>query len=375
MLFEVDKDILLKSVLISDSVISSKNINTVLSNCLFNIENGYLIVTGTDNDIAVRSSMNVSADNNFSFTVNGTKLIQILKELPKGEVIIDIDNNYMTSIKSKSKEVKGIYKILGSNAEEFPIIKIPENDNTIDFDQNVFKEMIRNVIYAASTDSVKPSFNGIFIITEKKGFLSSVASDSRRLSLCTRPVNDSAEIKDGIIIPLKTIQEIQKILTTGNAKFLVMGNQCYFQIGHTEIISRLVDGQFPNYKQVIPKDYSQKVVVSTKKLIESLRRVMIFTKEPSFKIVLNFSKNLLTMESKTPELGEASEEVIIESSSDEKIKIGINAQYLMDSIKDINALSIEICITGQMSPVTIIPENDNKTVAVIMPIQIKNTDN
>ena len=123
------------------------------------------------------------------------------------------------------------------------------------------------------------------------------------------------------------------------------------------------------------KDYLIKSIVPTKKLIESLRRIMVFTKEPSFKIVMSFSKNILSLESKTPDLGEAVEEIEIESSSDEKLVLGVNAQYLMDSVKDINSLSVEINLTGQMSPLSIVPENDDNSVSVIMPIQIKNVDN
>ena len=296
-----------------------------------------------------------------------------MKELPKGEIIIDIDDSYCVSI--KSKEIKGNYKLIGTGRLEFPEIPSITSDNIIEFDQNIFKEMIRNVSYAASTDTIKPAFNGLYFISEKEGFLTAVASDSRRLSMCVRQINEGVNIKDGIIVPLKTINEIQKLLYTGSTKFSILGNQCFFKIGNTEIISRLVDGQFPNFKQVIPKDYSIKAVTGTKKLIESLRRIMVFTKEPSFKVILTFANNILKIESKTAELGEAVEEIVIESNNTEKMVIGINSQYLIDSIKEINSHSIVFGLTGQMSPVTISPEDDDKTTAVIMPIQIKSTEN
>ena len=270
--------------------------------------------------------------------------------------------------------MKGLYKLLGASEEEYPVINIINNENSIEFDQNVLKEMIRNVIYAAATDLVKPSFNGVFFISDKKE-LSTVASDSRRLSLCTREMDAEINLKDGIIVPLKTIQEVYKLLSTGKAMFSVSGTQCYFQVGRTEIISRLVDGQFPNFKQVIPKDYTLKAVVQNKKMMEVLRRIMVFTKDPSYKTILTFKKNSLTIEAKTPELGEANEQIDVETSSDEEITLGINAQYLMDSIKDLNSISIEVCVTGNMNPVTIIPEDDSRSLAVIMPIQLKNTDN
>ncbi|MGL4331800.1 MAG: DNA polymerase III subunit beta, partial [Bacteroidales bacterium] len=374
MKFETDKDTLLKSVIITDSVISPKNINTILGNCLFSIKENSLKITGTDNEIAVKNSIDVISDSSFDFTINGKKLTQILKELPKGEVIIEIDDNFGVSIKSKSKDVKGNYKLIGTGKLEYPDIPSIGEENTIEFDQNVFKDMIKKVSYAAATDTIKPAFNGIFFISEKEGYITAVASDSRRLSLAVRSIKEGINIKEGIIIPLKTINEIQKILSTGRACFSISGNQCFFRIGNTEIISRLVDGQFPNFKQVIPKDYSIKAVVNTKKLIESLRRIMVFTREPSFKVILSFSKDLLTIESKTAELGEAVEEMTIENNSSEKLVIGINSQYMMDSIKEVDSISVVFGMTGQMSPITIVPENDENTTAVIMPIQIKNTE-
>jgi DNA polymerase-3 subunit beta len=373
MFFEVEKDTLLKAVIISDSAVSSKNTNTVLGNCHFSIQGNTLTITGTDNEIAVRNKVDIVSSSSFSFTANGKKIIQILKELPRGEVKIEVDDSFSISI--KSKEVKGLYKLLGSSDEEFPVVNIINMDKSIELDQSILKDMIRNVIYAAATDLVKPSFNGVFFVCDNSKTFTSVASDSRRLSLCSRIIETGIDLKEGIIVPLKTIQEVNKILTTGKAVFSVSGTQCYFQIGKTEIISRLVDGQFPNFKQVIPKDYSLKAVVENKKIIEVLRRVMVFTKDPSYKTILSFKKNSLTIEAKTPELGEASEQINIESSSDEEITLGINAQYLMDSIKDLSSISLEICITGPMNPLTIVPEDDEKSLAVIMPIQIKNTDN
>ena len=374
MKFEADKDILLKSVLIADSVISPKNVNTILGNCLFCITGNSLTITGTDNEIAIKHKIYVVSDSSFEFTISGKKLTQILKELPKGEVIVDVDDLFSVSIKSKSKELKGNYKLIGTGKLEFPDIPSISGENTFDIDQSIFKEMIRNVSYAASTDTVKPAFNGLYFISENKGFITSVASDSRRLSLCVRPIGEDVNIKDGIIVPLKTINEIQKLLSSGNSKFSISGNQCFFKIGNTEIISRLVDGQFPNFKQVIPKDYSIKAVTTTKKIVESLRRIMVFTKEPSFKVILTFSNNILKIESKTAELGEAVEEIDIESNNTEKMIIGINSQYLLDSLKEINSHSIVFGLTGQMSPVTISPEDDDKTTAVIMPIQIKSSE-
>ena len=372
MKINVDKISLLKSITIADSIISSKSINTILTNCLFNVSQNEIEIISTDNEIAVRTKVEAVSDTNTSFTANGKKFSSILKELPDDELEINIDDSLHIDIKSKSQNIKGHFKLIGVDAEEYPEIPEFSFDNSIEIEQSILKEMFKKVIYAASTDTIKPVFNGIFFTFDDKGNLTTVATDSRRLSIITRNVNREIEIGEGVIIPLKTIHEIFRILeTSGNCVFSLTNKQFFFKVNNTEVISRIVDGQFPNYKQVIPKDYIQEVIIDTKKLLESIRRTMIFTREPANKIVLNFKKNSLLIEAKTPELGEAEEEIPIESSKDEQISIGVNAQFLLDSLREVESDTIKCGITGQMSPITIIPENDNAFISVVMPIQIK----
>ncbi|MCU0846421.1 MAG: DNA polymerase III subunit beta [Spirochaetes bacterium] len=373
MQINVDKESLLRSVNIADSIVS-KNINTVLSNCLFNISKSQIEIISTDNEIAIRTKIDAVSDSSLSFTANGKKLSSILKELPDDELVIDINDSFLIDLKTKSKDVKGHYTIIGSSSEEYPEVPAFVDENSIEIEQHLLKEMIRKVIYAASYDTIKPVFNGLFFSSDNQGKISIVATDSRRLAIITRSFEKNIDIGDGIIIPLKTMNEIYRLLeSTGKCKFTLQKNQCFFRIGNTEIISRIVDGQFPNYRQVIPHDTIFEALVDTKKFLGSVRRAMIFTREPSNKIVLNFSKDKILIEANTPELGKAEEEIPIDSEKAEKISIGINAQFLIDSLKEIDTANMKCGITGQMSPVTILPEDDSNYISVIMPIQIKSS--
>jgi DNA polymerase-3 subunit beta len=219
-------------------------------------------------------------------------------------------------------------------------------------------------------------FNGIFFISNAKGSISAVSTDSRRLSLITRNVKQEINFGDGIIIPLKTIHEVYRLLeSSGTCKFSYNNNQCFFKIADTEIISRIVDGQFPNYRQVLPKEYMLEIGIETKKLLDSVKRAMIFTREPANKIILNIQKNKIVIQASTAELGEAEEEISVTSSKDEKISIGINAQFLIEALKEVDSDTIKCGVTGQMSPVTVIPSNDDNYISIIMPIQIKSSQN
>ena len=299
-----------------------------------------------------------------------------MKELPNDELEINVNDSFSINIHSKSKDVKGNYTLIGLAADDFPEIPHFMEENSIEIEQGVLKEMSRKVIYAASSDTIKPVFNGIFFISNSKGSVSAVSTDSRRLALITRNVKQDISFGEGIIIPIKTVHEVYRLLeSSGTCRFSYNNNQCFFKIADTEIISRIVDGQFPNYRQVLPKEYMIEIQIETKKLLDSVKRAMIFTREPANKIIMNIQKSKIVIQASAAELGEAEEEISVVSNKDEKISIGINAQFLIEALKEVNSDVILCGITGQMSPVTITPENDDNYISIIMPIQIKSSQN
>jgi DNA polymerase-3 subunit beta len=367
----VNKESFLKSIIIAESAISQKSVNSILSNCLLNVLKDEIEIIATDNDIAIRTRIYTVSDSVFSFTANPKKMSAIIKELPNDEVIINVSDEYMIDIRSRSKELKGHYTLVGLGPDDYPEIPEFKHKNFIEFDQSALKEIIKKVLYAASVDSVKPVFHGLFFQTENKKFIA-VATDSRRLSVIERKIETEVDLSEGVIIPYKTISEVYRLLeSTGKCKFSYNNNQCFFEIGKTEIISRVVSGQFPNYKQVIPRDHSKLVTVETKKLLNSLKRAMVFTRDPSYRIIIHFDSSTMKIEASTPELGNAEEELFIESNNEEKISVGLNVLFLIDALKEIETPTIKCGITGQMSPLTIMPDNDPDNISVIMPIQIK----
>jgi DNA polymerase III subunit beta len=372
MKIRADKDELLKSLTVADSVISSKNINTILSNCKISVTKNTMTIIGTDNEIAIRTYLDVISDDSATFVINGKKLNSILKELPSDELEITVGSDYKIRITSMSQDVNGHYDLIGINADEYPEISPFYDDSYVEIEQHVLKEMVKRVSYAASHDTIKPIFNGLFFISEDSEHISVVATDSRRLSLLTRSVAKLSQLKEGIIIPLKTVNEISKILDIrGTCKFSLSSNQCFFKIGDTEIISRIVEGQYPNFRQVIPQEFLFNALIDTKKLTESFRRALVFTREPAHTVTMIFSKDTLTITAQTPELGEAEEKLLIECDNKADISIGVNAMFMIDALKEIETETVNCGVTGQMSPITLRPENDTQTVAVVMPIQIK----
>lgn len=376
MKIEVDRDLLLKSINMVDSLIPSRSVNAILANCLFNVNKDEMEIASTDNEIGIKTTLKASADSELSFTANGTRFSGLLKELPAGTVTIDINESFQIDVKTKSTDVNGDFTLIGTPGDEYPEIPDFHEQGAMEIDQAELKNMIRKVIYAAATDTIKPFFNGVFFVSQSRENLTLVATDSRRLSIITRNLKNEIDLDEGIIIPLKAMHELQRLLVSNEmCRFSIQENQCFFKINNTQFVTRTVDHKFPNYKQVIPKEHEINVTIPRGKLLESLRRALVFTRPPAYTIICHFKKDFLTVEVKNSELGECIENIKIESDLNDEIMIGLNAQFLYDSIKEMDAETISIGITGQMSPVKFVPDNDPDYISVIMPIKIKSQEN
>lgn len=374
MVITANKEMLTKAIGTADAIVSAKNSNTLLSNCMLNVSTSAVEVLATDNEIAIRTRIDAVSDKAGQFAVSGKKLMQIVRELPNSDVTLGITSNYQISVKSKAKELKGQYTLIGQSADEYPEIPAFDETNCITIGQSELKTMLKKVVHAASSEVIKPVFNGLFIKADGNKLVV-VATDSRRLSVVAKNVDGITGLDDGIIIPLKTVNQVLRVLdNSGECAFSYNDNQVFFRIGNTEIISRIVDSCFPDYKGVLPKSNTVEAVIETKKLNESLRRAMIFTREPANKIVMRFAKDKLIIDVNTPDLGESKEEIVVESANDTEISIGINGQFFIDALKEIDSAHIKCGISGDMKPFTVQSADSSDHISVIMPIQIKGAD-
>lgn len=371
MMIEVDKNQLVKAATVADSVVSSKSINVLLTQCLFTVNNDTLDITGTDNEIGIKTSVEVIADGTIQFTLNGKRLVGLLKEFPDGMITLNVNNNNV-SISSKSGVVKGQYILVGGSPDAYPVMPQFNVKKAIEIEQQILKEMLGKTIHAAAHDTVKPIFNGVYMSSEEEKSLTVVATDSRRLAMVKSVMSGTINIKEGVVLPLKTVNEVIRLLGSKETCSIAFDeNRCLIKVGKTEVVSRIIDGQFPDYKQVLPKDFLMKAVIEVKKLRDALNRIKNFTNEPSWRILLTFNTTTLKIEASYPDQGEGQEEVPIESDCKEPLTIGINVQFVLDLLKEIDSFGIVICATGVMSPLVLYPEDNINFRSVIMPIQIR----
>lgn len=372
MKIEASKDALLKAVSSADSVVSSKAVNAVLMNCLFNVFNDEIEIMATDKEIGIRTRIAASADAEGTFMLSGRRFANIVRDLPEGVIELSVDDRHVVQIRSQSGKVSGQYSIIGTSGENFPEIPRYGDEDVIEIEQAAFRRMIRRVIYAASTDTVKAVFNGVYFVTDEPKTISAVASDSRRLAMNTMSSSGGSDIAQGVILPLKAVREVNSVLgTDGVCRFFIGKNQCFFSVGNTEIVTRTIEGTFPNYSQVIPREYRFRIGIAREPLMESLRRAVNFTVEPVNKIVLRFEGSRLTIEARSPDFGESEENIVIETVPGDPIELGVNALYLIDALKEIDTDVVRVGVTGSKSPMTIAPDNDDRYISVIMPLSVK----
>lgn len=369
--FEVEKDLLLKSLIMADSIITAKSANYILSLCLINVTKNKLEIVTTDKDIMLKTAITVESANDFSFLVNGKKLANIIKEFPKGDVAVSVDENYSVSISSKS--LKGNYTLVGMPKGDFPEFHKIDEVVSFEIEQTELREMIRKVVYSVANDNIKPAFCGIFFSTDESAKLTAVATDAKRLSMFSLPIDPSLKLKEGIIVPKKAIGEVYRVLSdSGKCVFSIGLNMCSVKIENTEIVSRLIDGQFPNYKQVIPREFSETIVIPREKFLDTIRRVMVFTKEPFYKVSFKLDGEVLFVSSESQEFGKAEEELPVMTTNNSKLEFVLSANYLYESLREMDEEEIEMKILMATSPIVIKPKNRKDELSVIMPIQMKN---
>ncbi len=336
MKIKIDKKELLKGVQVTGNIITPRNMLPILSNILFETSKNKIKLTTTDLDIGISINLEAEILEPGAITIPTKRLSDIIKELPDGVISLTTKKNNAVDIQLENCE----FKLSGLPKEEFP--KLPEikDKEVITLDQEVLKNMLFLTSFAISHEETRYVLNGLLL--EIKGgvgnneetMIKLVGTDGRRLAVVEKklPLKIHKDIK--IIIPYKTIQELTRNLKEEGQVFLVIGpNQVFFEMDNTVIISRLIEGDFPDYQKVIPHASSTKIKLNREQFILVLRRANLFT-TPDFQAVrFELFKNKLVVSKSTPDIGEFREEIAIEYGGKELV-MGFNPNYLLDMLKN-----------------------------------------
>ncbi|MGM0369444.1 MAG: DNA polymerase III subunit beta [Bacillota bacterium] len=363
---KIKQEKLYQGIQTAGKAVSSKTTLPILSGILLEAQNNKIKLVGTDLEIGIECFVDAEVETEGSIVLPAKYLTSIVRELPSEEIILTTeDSNNTAQIKCSNSQ----FNIHGSPSDEFPLL--PEVDSGVKFSigQAKLKEIINQIEFAVSDDESKPFLNGGLILVNKET-IKLVATDTYRLAYREEEIANTELELDEIIIPSKTLSELSKLLndTDEEVAISITENQALFKFSGISIVSRLIEGQFPNYKQVIPDQNKTTAVVDKDKLLSATKRASLLAKQDSNIIKINLKSNKLVITANTPEVGQAYEEVAIELQGEET-EIAFNAKYLIDCLKVISDEEVNLELSGSLSPGVIKTKNEHEYIYVIMPVR------
>lgn len=361
----ITKDSLLDGIQVVQNAVSQKSSLPILSNVLVETEGGNLKLTATDLDIGISASIPVSVEQAGAITIPAKKFFDIVKALPDGsDITLSMKKNNFVNIKSG----KAQFKIIGLPKEEFPQLPVFKDKDSVTVEQPELKEMLTLTDFAISKDDTRYVLNGILFIV-KGDSITAVATDGRRLATMTKRMDKKTLVDRTVIIPTKTVQEVKRmLLDDGEVQIKFSDNQVLFSFSNCIIISRLIEGDYPNYKKVIPEKSQKEVKVSRDEFLSAARRASIFTDQDSMAIRFSIKKKKMTISKNTPYLGEAKEEIDVDYSGTSDIEIGFNPRYLIDVLKCLDDDDIILEVNDASKP-GVIRKGEEYTY-VVLPMQL-----
>jgi len=372
MLFSIEKEIFLKGLSRVQGIVEKRNTIPILSNVLIETDNDAIRLTATDLEVGMRAAYPAKISTAGKITVSAKKLYEIIKELPEQLITFKAKENCWIEISCG----KSLFNIVGLSSDEFPHFPDANTEQMIPISGSLLNEMIEKTGFSISTDDTKYNLNGIYFRTvdeEGKNILRLVATDGHRLALAQRTVPTARidELSQGVILPRKGIHELKKIAeeSDGDIRIGFMDNSAVVVRDNTVVIMRLVNGDFPDYNRVIPKQNEDIAVIGRDILLHALRRMAILSSEKSKGVKLQLKKDLLEISSSNPDVGDAREEMEVVYNGPEMV-IGFNARYMIDILQALDNDKVKLAVRDNLSPGLITPDGDDGFLAVIMPMRL-----
>ena len=319
MKFKIERSVLLNAIQIVQNVITTKTVLSILSNILIEANPDSIHLTATDLDIGITCSIPVNSQEIGVITLPAKRFSDIIRELPGDEVSITTKKNNLTIIETETCQ----FKIIGLPSEEFP--KLPEfkNKEVIKLEQADLKQMLTLTSFAVSFDETRYVLNGILFKIDKNNLIL-VATDGKRLAVVERKLKQDTEKDMRMILPIKTIQELNRNLQDEGEVSVVLGeNQAMLDLGGVVIVSRLIEGEFPDYQQVVPPVSNTKVVVDRQQFLLAIKRAALLSTPDYQAVKLEIFKDKMVVSKSTPDVGESREEVSVSYQGKEMV-IGFN---------------------------------------------------
>jgi DNA polymerase-3 subunit beta len=368
MKFTIHREPLLQALQRAQSVVEKKNTVQILGNVLLAVGENELSLSATDLEVGIKILLPIQNAQPGKVTLSAKQFLEIVKELPNRDLLISKkENNWVEIICGKSK-----FNLVSLAADEFPALPAFEEKKYYDARVDSLAEMIDRTEFAVSLDATRYHLNGVYFESLENNLIRMTATDGHRLSYVDAEIFLSApDLKRGIIIPRKGLIEFRRMLDQGTATVGLGFERGYLfvQMGLTYLFVRLIEGEYPDYRQVVPKNADKVLKVDRTNLHSALKRVSLLANEKSRGIKLSMQGGSLIISSSNPDLGDAREELDVEFSGD-NLEVGFNAKYLLDCLDVGKSAQIHLSLRDKLSPGIMSGEDEGHHTYVIMPMRI-----
>jgi len=368
MKLRIEREELQKALQNIQGIVEKKTTMPALNHFLLRA-NKTISILATDLDIAIKGSLRAEVIEKGSLCIPARKLFEIVKELEEDILLESTGNNWLQVFSGKS-----IFKLMGLPEEEYPSLPEQAHVDVLNINADILKGMIEKTIYAVGDTDPRYALNGLlmhFIPKKKAVELKIVGTDGHRLSIITKEIEGKISGEKKLILPKKAAAELNRILEEKGISITVglNKNHIFFTVDDTEFSSRLIEGTYPNYEQVIPQGNEKKVMLLRIAFLKALRRISIMSREGTNAVRLDIVQEGLTLSSINPDLGEAREEMAIQYKG-EPISIGFNARYLMDALRSMDGDHAKLELQDPLSPALLLETEERGYNCVLMPMRI-----
>ena len=371
MKFKIFRSNFFKTLSHLQGIVDKKNSLPILSNILIEAKDNSLTLTSTDMDISIIEKIDCNVFEDGSTTINSQILYDIVRKInDNSEIEIISNDGKLLTLRADGSR----FSLACLPKEDYPIIDQENSGNTIKINSKIIFKLIDKTKFAISNEETRYFLNGLYFNITKdqsNSILTLVGTDGHRLAKFSHNIEDNIDQVSGVIIPKKTIYELCKLLSEidEDVYISISSNKIVFTIENIIFISKLIDGSFPDYKRVIPKDNSNILNINREILLSAVDRVSTIANEKSPVVKFKLLQNILNLNTINNESSTASEDLKINYNGDE-IEIGFNSKYIMDIVNNLEDEEISINLKDNTSPIIALENSNSNLVYVLMPMRV-----
>jgi len=356
------------------NIVEKKNTMPILSHFLLTAGKKGSFIIATDIETALREPLDVSVEREGSICIPARKLFEIVREV-EGDVSFEIVDDQWLKVKSGASNFR-LACLPDTDFPAWPAELGGENVEELTIEAPLLLEMIEKTIYSAGESDTRYTLNGLlFHVSPENKSITVVGTDGHRLAIIIKQTDSVSKEEKRIIVPRKAVSELRRFLPSdggaegGKVKITIGEKHLLFSVGNIQFLTRLIEGSYPSYENVIPKTNEKKIALEKNLFVKVLRRVSIMSKERASAVRFDFEEGKLTVSSSSPDLGEAKEEVVVDYKGD-KVSLGFNARYMLDVLGAVSSEKIVLEFQDPLSPVLLKEEGNEEYKCVIMPMRI-----